>query len=132
MSNMNRIKPAARSGMRVTVMAAAIAGCIAHGAAYANPQGGVVTNGQATFNAQGNVLTIANTPGTIINWQNFSINANETTRFLQQSASSAVLNRIVGQDPSQILGALQSNGKVFLINPNGILFGRGAQVDTNG
>ena len=51
---------------------------------------------------------------------------------MQQSDASAVLNRIVGQDPSQILGALQSNGKVFLINPNGIMFGKDARIDVNG
>ena len=80
----------------------------------------------------GNQLTITNTPGAIINWQSFSINAGEVTRFIQQNSQSTVLNRVVGQDPSQILGALQSNGKVFVINPNGILFGAGAQVDVNG
>jgi filamentous hemagglutinin family protein len=54
------------------------------------------------------------------------------TQFIQQSSSSSVLNRITGQDPTAILGALQSNGKVFLINPNGIVFGAGARVDVNG
>ncbi|GAB3460730.1 hypothetical protein GCM10027321_20520 [Massilia terrae] len=102
------------------------------GAAVAAPTGQQVVAGQATFNQQGNVFSITNTPGTIINWQSFSIGAGEVTRFIQQSADSAVLNRIVGQDPSRILGALQSNGKVFLINPNGIVFGRDARVDVNG
>jgi filamentous hemagglutinin family protein len=88
--------------------------------------------GQATFNQQGNVFSITNTPGAIINWQSFNVGAGEVTRFIQQSSDSAVLNRIVGQDPTKILGALQSNGKVFLINPNGILFGQGARVDVNG
>lgn len=91
-----------------------------------------VVAGQATFNQQGNVFSIANTPGAIINWQSFNIGAGEVTRFIQQNADSAVLNRVLGQDPSKILGALQSNGKVFLINPNGILFGQGARVDVNG
>jgi filamentous hemagglutinin family protein len=58
--------------------------------------------------------------------------ADELTRFIQQSADSKVLNRITGQDPSVILGSLQSNGKVFLINPNGVLFGAGSRVDVNG
>jgi filamentous hemagglutinin family protein len=102
------------------------------GAAVAAPTGQQVVAGQATFSQQGNVFSITNTPGTIINWQGFSINQGEITRFIQQSADSAVLNRIVGQDPSKILGALQSNGKVFLINPNGILFGRDSRVDVNG
>jgi len=68
----------------------------------------------------------------IINWQTFSIGANEITRFLQQSQASAVLNRVAAGNPSQILGALQSNGRVFLINPSGIVFGAGAQVDVAG
>jgi len=107
------------------LMALAVAG--AHGAPVA-PQ---VVAGQASFTQQGNVFSITNTPNTIINWQSFSVNAGEVTRFVQQSADSAVLNRIVGQDPTRILGALQSNGHVFLINPNGILFGKDARVDVN-
>ncbi len=108
-----------------------IASCFA-GNLHANPVGPQVVNGQANFVTQGNTLSITNTPGAIINWQGFSINSGELTRFLQQNPNSAVLNRVTGGDPSAILGALQSNGKVFLINPNGILFGQGAQVDVNG
>ncbi|MGH8710813.1 MAG: filamentous hemagglutinin N-terminal domain-containing protein, partial [Burkholderiales bacterium] len=106
--------------------------CFAGQLAYANPVGPTVVNGQATFATQGNLLSVTNTPGAIINWQQFSIGSNETTRFIQQSAASAILNRVVGVDPSKILGALQSNGRVFLINPNGILFGAGAQIDVAG
>ncbi|HEX8610623.1 MAG TPA: filamentous hemagglutinin N-terminal domain-containing protein [Telluria sp.] len=98
-------------------------------AAHAAPVSPQVVAGQATFSQQGNVFSITNTPNTIINWQSFSMGAGDITRFIQQDASSAVLNRIVGQDPSRILGALQSNGQVFLINPNGILFGRDARID---
>jgi filamentous hemagglutinin family protein len=79
---------------------------------------------------------VTNSPNSIINWQSFSIGANEITRFTQQSAASAVLNRVTGTagriDPSVILGALQSNGRVFLLNPSGIVFGAGAQVDVAG
>ncbi|MGH8670472.1 MAG: filamentous hemagglutinin N-terminal domain-containing protein, partial [Burkholderiales bacterium] len=88
--------------------------------------------GNASFSQQGNVLDITNSAGAIIHWQSFSIDAGETTRFIQQSASSAVLNRVVGQDPSSILGSLLSNGRVFLINPNGIVFSRGAVIDVAG
>jgi filamentous hemagglutinin family protein len=102
------------------------------GTGFAAPALPQVAAGQATFNQQGNVFSITNTPGTIINWQSFNIGAGEVTRFIQQNADSAVLNRVLGQDPTKILGALQSNGKVFLINPNGILFGQGARVDVNG
>ena len=100
--------------------------------ASANPSGGVVTHGTASFNQQGSTLNITNSPGTIIDWQKFSIESNETTRFIQQSVDSSVLNRVVSQDPSKILGSLQSNGRVFIINPNGILFGQNSIIDVNG
>lgn len=100
--------------------------------AQANPVGGSVVNGSASFATSGNTLTVTNAPGTIINWQGFSISSNEVTNFAQQSASSTVLNRVVGNDPSNILGTLKSNGRVFLVNPNGILFGAGAVVDVAG
>ena len=114
---------------RLGALLLAAACCGTGSAAPTLPQ---VVAGQATFNQQGNVFSITNTPGAIINWQSFNIQAGEITRFIQQNAGSAVLNRVLGQDPTKILGALQSNGKVFLINPNGILFGQGARVDVNG
>ncbi|HET7772588.1 MAG TPA: filamentous hemagglutinin N-terminal domain-containing protein, partial [Burkholderiaceae bacterium] len=96
------------------------------------PQGATVVNGQASFSQQGNRLTVTNTPGTIINWQQFNVGAGNVTWFNQQNAQSAVLNRVTGVDPSQILGTLGSNGRVFLVNPNGVVFGQGAMVDTAG
>ncbi|HEV8517156.1 MAG TPA: filamentous hemagglutinin N-terminal domain-containing protein, partial [Burkholderiales bacterium] len=121
--------------LRVKAVTLAVASCFAVSVqtpAFANPTGFAVVNGQVTFNYNGNTLNVTNTPGSIINWQRFSIGTNELTRFIQQSASSSVLNRVVGIDPSLILGALQSNGRVFLVNPNGILFGAGAQIDVGG
>ncbi len=102
------------------------------GTALANPMGPQVINGQASFSAVGNTLSVTNAPNTIINWNSFSINPGELTRFIQQSSASSVLNRVTGGNASAIYGALQSNGRVFLINQNGILFGPGAQVDVNG
>jgi filamentous hemagglutinin family protein len=102
------------------------------GSTLANPVAPAVVNGAANFATAGKSLTVTNTPNAIINWQAFSIGAGETTRFIQQSASSAVLNRVVGQDPSSILGTLSSNGRVFLLNPNGIVFGAGSRVDVAG
>jgi filamentous hemagglutinin family protein len=127
------MKKNARQGpIRRTLAAAAVAACFAAPVALANPSGPTVVHGTAAIHQAGNLLQITNSPNAVINWQSFSIGANEITRFLQQSSSSAVLNRVVTQNPSQILGALQSNGRVFLINPNGILFGAGAQVDVAG
>ena len=45
---------------------------------------------------------------------------------------SYVLNRVTGGTESQILGQLVSNGAVYLVNPNGILIGEEAQVQTAG
>ena len=98
----------------------------------ANPQAPQVVRGQASFAQSGSALTVTNTPGTIINWQQFNIDRGQLTRFVQQNAASQVLNRVVGVDPSIILGTLQSNGRVFLVNPNGIVFGAGSQVDVAG
>ena len=106
---------------------AALAGL--HARVEALPSGAQVTQGSATLKQQGGTLTVTTSNGTVINWQRFGIAAGETARFVQPSADSQVLNRVVGGEPSVILGNLLSNGRVFLINPSGVAFGRGAQVD---
>ena len=120
---------------RKHLIAEAIAFCFVasgSGAAHANPTAPKVVNGKVVFATKGNTLTITNSNGAIINWGSFSIGAGEITRFNQPSSSSQVLNRVTGQDPSVILGQLVSNGHVYLINPNGVAFGPGAQVDVAG
>ncbi|MEX2326756.1 MAG: filamentous hemagglutinin N-terminal domain-containing protein, partial [Pseudomonadales bacterium] len=105
---------------------------LAAGQAGANATDPTVVAGQASFSTQGGSLNITNSPGTVINWQGFSIGANETTRFIQQNAASSILNRVIGPDPSMLLGTLTSNGRVFLINPSGIVVGEGARIDVAG
>ncbi len=130
-----RLTAAAAGWNRQRIWLMLAAGCLAAsqaGPAAANPLGATVVSGQASFAQQGNQLTVTNSPHAIIHWNSFSIEVGELTRFVQQSSTSTVLNRITGQDPSLILGALQSNGHVYLLNPNGILFGAGAQVNVGG
>ena len=115
---------------RRTFIALAVAACF--GQAQANPTGLQVVSGQAVQTQVGNTLSIANSANAILNWGSFSIAASEVTRFVQPNAQSAVLNRVVGSDPSQLLGGLLSNGKVFLVNPAGILVGQGARIDVAG
>ncbi|MDD4960459.1 MAG: filamentous hemagglutinin N-terminal domain-containing protein, partial [Gallionella sp.] len=117
---------------RLKAAVVAVAMCFVSSVASANPTGVTVVNGSASMVTQGNTLSITNTPGTILNWQQFNINQGQTTQFIQQSAQSTVLNRVTGNNPSQILGTLRSNGQVFLINPFGIMFGVGSVVDVNG
>ncbi|ELX10052.1 filamentous hemeagglutinin domain containing protein [Janthinobacterium sp. HH01] len=121
---------AAAAPLRRKLIAVLVATC--YSTAQAGPVNPSVVAGQASFNLTGKTYSITNTPNTIINWQSFSLASDEVARFIQQSADSKVLNRITGQDPTRILGSLQSNGKVFLINPNGVLFGAGSRVDVNG
>jgi filamentous hemagglutinin family protein len=100
---------------------------------FALPVDGVVTAGGASFSSTASSTTITQTTSNVaINWQSFSIGAGETVQFIQPSSSSVALNRVLGADPSNIFGSLSANGKVFLVNPNGILFAPGASVNVSG
>ena len=65
----------------------------------------------------------------IINWQSFSIGRDASVNFQQPSANAITLNRVTGGSPSSIFGQMSANGNIFLVNPSGILFGRGSMVD---
>ncbi|WP_294918386.1 filamentous hemagglutinin N-terminal domain-containing protein, partial [Sulfuricurvum sp. PD_MW2] len=100
---------------------------------FAAPSGGSVTSGSATINQNGSITTInQSTNKASINWQDFSIGKTETVNFVQPSAQSVTLNRVVGTTQSLIEGAMNANGQVFLLNPNGVLFANGAQVNVGG
>ncbi len=106
---------------------------LAFGNVYALPTGGAVSAGGAVIaNGASSTTVTQSTQNVAINWQSFSIGQGEAVRFVQPNASAVALNRVLGADPSSILGSLSANGKVFLVNPNGILFGTGAQVNVGG
>ncbi len=116
-----------------TVLASAISLALASPFAAANPQNGQVVRGQASISTSGSTLTVnQQSSRAVLNWQDFSIANGETTRFVQPSSSAVALNRITSQNPSQIHGNLSANGHVFLVNPNGIYFGRTATIDVHG
>jgi filamentous hemagglutinin family protein len=101
--------------------------------ALAGPTGGVVTSGNAAINTQGAVTNITQaTQKAAINWQGFSVAAGETVNFKQPNSAAVTLNRVIGNEKSVIDGALNANGKVFLVNSNGVLFGQGASVSVGG
>jgi filamentous hemagglutinin family protein len=99
-------------------------------AAFANPLGSVVTTGAASIAASSNKTQIdQKSEDVVIDWSSFNIGAGQTTQFVQPNAQAIAVNRIGGNAPSQILGTLDANGRIVLINGNGMLFGNGSQVN---
>jgi trimeric autotransporter adhesin len=131
------------SSTRKAAMAAAVLallGGTAGGAAaqaagpapHALPSGGQVVGGVANIGTQGARMEIVQTsPRAAIDWQRFDIGAQAQVHF-QQPAGGAALNRVLGGDASRIFGQLTSTGQVFLVNPAGVMFAPGAQVDVGG
>ena len=103
--------------------------------ALAGPEGGTVVGGAATISGQGSAHVIVNqsSQNAIVNWNTFNVGVGERAQFDQPNASSAILNRVTGGlGPSQILGSIDANGRVFIVNRDGIIFGAGAVVKTAG
>ncbi len=98
---------------------------------FALPQGGEVVSGTVSINKpSGNDMAISQgTDQAIVNWQGFDIGQQESVNINQPNSNSVILNRVIAENPSEILGKLSANGRVFLTNPSGILFGQGAQVN---
>ncbi|NQZ32436.1 MAG: filamentous hemagglutinin N-terminal domain-containing protein, partial [Oceanospirillaceae bacterium] len=100
--------------------------------AMAGPSGGVVTAGSGSVQQSGSTTTVnQNTNSLVVDWDSFNVGTNELVQFKQPSSSSVVLNNILDQSPSLIRGSIQANGRVFLSNPNGIVFGSEATVNVN-
>lgn len=97
------------------------------------PTGGQIVGGQGSISTSGNQMTIhQQTQNMATNWHSFDIGKNNTVQFVQPDSSSVALNRVTGASGSQIMGTLKANGQVFILNPNGVLFGKNARVDVGG
>jgi trimeric autotransporter adhesin len=98
-----------------------------------HPLGGKVVSGSAAITQVGNTTDVRQSSTDVaIDWLSFSVGSRETVDFLQPSASAVAVNRISGTNGSEILGHLDANGQVYLINPNGIIFGKGSEVNVGG
>lgn len=103
------------------------------GTVSAGPTGGQVSAGTASITQSGATTTIQQaSQKAAIDWTSFSVGKSESVRFNQPNASAITLNRVTGTERSEILGNLSANGQVFILNPNGVLFGKGAQVNVGG
>lgn len=106
---------------------------LAASVAIAGPSGGVVSAGTATINTAGATTTINQSSAkAAIDWSSFSTSATETVNFVQPDVNAITLNRVTGTSASTLNGKLNANGQVFIINPNGVLFGSTSQVNTGG
>ncbi len=88
----------------------------------------VVAGDVAIQNQQSRTMVVKASDRAIIEYKSFDIHKGEKVQFIQPSHSSTVLNRVTGKKASKILGQLESNGKVLLVNPNGMYFGPHASV----
>ena len=134
-----RLRPVVRSVALVAVLALGLLVPplqAAGPAPNALPSGLNVVRGQAevatVLKGTAAQMTVRNSAGAILDWRSFDIGAQAGVHFQQADAASKVLNRVTGSDPSHILGSLTSNGQVWLLNPQGVLFGAGARVDVAG
>jgi filamentous hemagglutinin family protein len=110
--------------------------------------GGIIQGATVAPPSQNQLVVTQTQPNAIIDWSSFTIGANAGVQFNQgqwtpsgttpganiwtPQPSYAVLNRIWDSSPSLIFGKITADGRVFLINQNGILFGPGSQVNVNG
>lgn len=101
---------------------------------WALPTGDQLVAGQATVTTPTATQMQINQASdrAIMNWQNFSVGQNEAVHIQQPNQQATLLNRVIGQNASQIQGKIQANGQVYLVNPNGVLFSKTAQVDVGG
>ena len=92
-----------------------------------------LTQGSASLVQGGNTLTVnQNSASAILNWQSFNVSADGKVNFVQPSSSSVAINNIYQGSVSNIFGSLSSNGVVYLLNQNGVLFGTGSTVNVGG
>jgi len=100
---------------------------------WSAPVGGTVAAGKATISqSNGQTLIQQSSAKAILDWKQFNIGAQEVVKFAQPDRNSVALNRIQGGSPSRIDGQLRANGQVFLVNPQGVLFGKNASADVGG
>jgi filamentous hemagglutinin family protein len=98
------------------------------------PSGGSVPTGygsvgQFDYSITGELHVRDVAEQTVVNWDNFDIGVNASVQFHQLGINPAVLNRITGEGPTGIFGSLQANGRVFIVNPAGIVFGANSTVN---
>jgi filamentous hemagglutinin family protein len=118
--------PGKESGRKLIAAALSLSAAFVQAA----PMGGELASGTGSIAQSGSTTIVTqSSPNLSLTWKSFNIAPQETVSFRQPSASAIAVNRIFDTSGTQILGRLTANGQVWLINPNGILFGAGSQVN---
>jgi filamentous hemagglutinin family protein len=120
----------AKHGLHLAVLAASQ---LLAGASQAGPDGGRIVGGAGRID-RGDLDTVItqSSDRLAIDWDSFNVGANESVRFIQPDASSIALNRILGNNGSEIHGRIDANGHVVLVSPHGVFFGENATVNVGG
>ena len=145
-ASVERLPRVARPCGRLLPLVAAIGVLAGHGLACAQfvpattlPTTPLLRAGTATVatNNGAATQTITQTSArAVIDWTTFDVGRSATVQITQPTAQSILLNRVVGDGNgprlSFIEGTLTANGRVFLLNTAGILFGPDARVNVGG
>lgn len=122
---------ARRRLLSVAIMAAGQALCVAP--TLAGPEGGRVTGGDGSIDQRDRTTTVnQHTDRMVVDWDSFNVDSDEIVNYIQPGTDSIALNRILGHRGSEIHGQINANGHVVLVNPHGMVFGEGAQVNVGG
>ncbi|EPJ43890.1 MAG: hypothetical protein OFPII_38240 [Osedax symbiont Rs1] len=114
-------------------MAIAISGLLMPNLSSAAPVLSQIQQGQGSVDQQGAITTINQQSQQLsLDWQSFNVQAHEQVNFIQPNRQSIAINTILDNQGSKIHGQINANGQVWLVNPNGILFGEHAQVNVGG
>ena len=128
------MKASSNAHLRRTLLCALVAGSIAAPHAYALPIEGVhaETNADAaSITTSGTVMDITGkTEHNVLRWEDFSVDSGEKVRFDGGEKTKDYLNLVTGEGASNIYGTIEGGRNVYLVNPHGILFAKGSEVNT--
>ena len=132
------MKTSSKKHLRRTILCAIFAGALAAPfaaqTAYALPIEGAnaATNADAaTIRTNGTAMNIVGkTDHNVLRWEDFSVDKDEIVRFDGGSQTRDYLNLVTGEGASNIYGMIEGGRNVYLVNPHGILFAKGSQVNT--
>ena len=98
--------------------------------AAAAPTGGEVVFGGATIPPTSSDMNITSSnPNNVITWRDYSIAQGERVRYDNGAKTNNYLNIVTGANTSNINGTIEGGKDVYIVNPNGVIFGKTASVN---